>query len=69
MTGLQTRLIKPGVLELHSEDYTLQMKYNPFLVAIDIEEKMFRNEISRITFNLINTELSGNMLFEIVKAR
>lgn len=69
MTGLQTRLIKPGVLELHSEDYTLQMKYNPFLVAIDIEEKMFRNEISRITFNLINTELSGNILFEIVKAR
>ena len=68
MTSSQTRLLKPGILKLHSENYTLLMKYNPSLVTFEIEENMFRNDISRIMFKMINNKLSGNISFEIIKA-
>lgn len=67
MTGLHTKLINPGILELYSVDFTLRMKYNPSLVTIDIEENMFKNEISRIVFKMNGKKLAGSVYFEILK--
>lgn len=65
MTNLQIRSIKPGVLELAGDDFTLQMKYNSHNLHVDIEEKMFNNKDSRIIFNVVSNNLIGNISFEI----
>lgn len=69
MTSLQTRIVKLGILELSGEDFILQMKYDPSVVGVSIEEKMFNNKVSRIIFNVVEKGLSGNISFEIEEVR
>ena len=76
ISPLNIQILKPGIMELKSDEFALYLKYNPLifeiqLESIDIDDKnlqlVWGNNISRIVFNIKNKALSGNIIFDIVK--
>ncbi|HEV7346905.1 heparinase II/III domain-containing protein [Telluribacter sp.] len=78
MTGLPNKIVKPGTIHLSGDGYTLEMKYNPELLAASIENikvedpRLVNNlgkEVNRIVFELKNKGLSGDLSIQIAEVR
>lgn len=76
MTDLACKVVKPGVIELKGEEFTLQMKYNssalePVIQKKEIEdgrlERAWGKEVYRLILKFKNAGLSGSNQIEVVK--
>jgi len=77
MTPLESKILKPGLLELKGDDFILHMKYDPLLLSPKIElksidderiQRVWGNHITRLVFNIQSTALSGDISIDVVKA-
>ena len=75
MTGLPCQILKPGIVELKGDGFTIQMKYNSSILNALIEDikitdknllSVLGEKISRVVFELKGNSLSGNVFFELV---
>jgi len=79
MTPLEINILKPGLLELRGDDIVLNMKYNPSVLAAEIELKTLDDNrlqrvwegdhITRIVFNIQNKALAGDISIDVIDAR
>ncbi len=74
MTALRCEIIKPGIIQLSSDAFTLLLHYDdavlqPQIEKIDIDDarlqRAWGNEVYRIVFGLNNPGTRGNIKFEV----
>lgn len=74
MTNVLCSIIKPGIMELKGDGFTLYMKYDTSLLKgkvedIDIKDPKLStglgDRVSRLVFEILGDNLSGNFRFEI----
>ena len=76
MTDLACTVVKPGLIELKGENFTLQMKYNSSTLEPTIEKKAIEDgrlesawgkEVYRLILKFKNSGLSGTNQIEVAK--
>lgn len=77
ISPLNIQILESGILELKDNEFTLYLRYNPLVLEAQLEsiniddnnlQRVWGNNISRIVFNMKNKDLSGNIIFDIIKA-
>lgn len=76
ISPLDIQILRNGIIELKDNEFTLYLKYNPSVLAVQLEsididdrnlQRVWGNNISRIVFDMKNKNINGNITFDIVK--
>lgn len=69
MSAVKCKDLKPGILELSGEGFTLHMIYNPSILTPVLEEQKGHGSNQRIFLDLKDKGLTGNVKIEIMKVK
>jgi hypothetical protein len=78
MTTIPVKIVSPGLIEIKGDGFMLNMKYDPSKLSAKIEnidvtdtklQRGIGNSVSRLVFEVVGNQLSGNIGFDVVVVR